>query len=167
MFSCKVNAVLGRFNVCKVLLPFFIIYYCSLLFTYNVIKIFTLKKHNLEVILGYFCQGYVTSVWCYSWFCDRALTLPSCRHSIVFYFQSFWKTCVELCFVCKQICGKLTLTKTQVLTDAVWNLIKNKINPLFPNVRIRRKAMQRLCFSTTWLCTASCLRSHLYHLGFA
>ncbi len=39
-------------------------------------------------------------------------------------------------------------------TDAVWNLIKNKVHPLFPNIGIIRKAMQRLCFFTTWYCTA-------------
>ncbi len=47
---------------------------------------------------------------------------------------------------------KMKGTKDQVLI--------NKVNSLFPNAAIRRKAMQRLCFSTTWHCTASCcLRS--------
>ncbi len=52
-----------------------------------------------------------------------------------------------------------------LLTDAVWIFIKNKVHPLFPNAGIRRKATQRLCFSTAWHCTASCwLQSHLYRL---
>ncbi len=37
-------------------------------------------------------------------------------------------------------------TKDQVLTDTVWNFLKNKVHPLFPNVGIKRKAMQRLFF---------------------
>ncbi len=52
---------------------------------------------------------------------------------------------------------KMKWTKDQVLTDAVCKFIKIKVNPLFPNVGIWRKAMQRLCFSTTWHCIVSFL----------
>ncbi len=38
-------------------------------------------------------------------------------------------------------------TIDQVLTVVIWNFIKNKVNPFFPNVKIRRKAMQRLLSS--------------------
>ncbi len=41
----------------------------------------------------------------------------------------------------------MKLTKDRFLTDAVWILIKNKVNSLVPNIGIRRKAMQRLFFS--------------------
>ncbi len=78
------------------------------------------------------------------------------QHSIVFQFQSFWKFCFELCLVCKRIRGKMKWTKDQVLTDVVWNFIKYKVHPLFPNVGIRRKAMQRQFFCTTWHCASSC-----------
>ncbi len=37
-------------------------------------------------------------------------------------------------------------TKDQVLTNAVCIFIKNKVNSLYPNVGIRRKATQRLFF---------------------
>ncbi len=69
-----------------------------------------------------------------------------CRHSIIFQFQSFWKSRAELHLVCKQICNKTKWTKDQVLTELVWILIQNKVYPLFPNIGIRRKAMQRLFF---------------------
>ncbi len=48
------------------------------------------------------------------------------------------------------IADKAIGLKDQFLTDAVWNIIKNKVHAHFPNVGIRRKAIQRLCFSTTW-----------------
>ncbi len=63
------------------------------------------------------------------------------------------------------IADKAIGLKDQFLTDAVWNIIKNKVHAHFPNVGIRRKAIQRLCFSTTWHWTASsCFQSHLYRL---
>ncbi len=71
------------------------------------------------------------------------------QHSIVFQFLSFWKTCVELCLVCKRIWGKMKQTKGRVLTDVVWIFTQNKVHPLFPNAGIRRKQCKD-CFSTTW-----------------
>ncbi len=62
---------------------------------------------------------------------------------IIIYLEiSFWKSRVDLCRVCKWICGKIKWTKDWVLlTDAVWIFIKNKVHPLFPNAGIRRKTV--------------------------
>ncbi len=65
---------------------------------------------------------------------------------VISFALSFWKSWVELYLISKRICCKMKWTKDGVLTDAVWVFIKNKVHPLFPNIEIRRKAMQRLFF---------------------
>ncbi len=40
------------------------------------------------------------------------------RYSIVFLFQSFCKSCIELCLVCKWTCGKMKRAKNRVLTSS-------------------------------------------------
>ncbi len=40
----------------------------------------------------------------------------------------------------------VTFVTWDVLTDAIWNFIKNKVHPHLSNVGTRRKAMQRLFF---------------------
>ncbi len=40
------------------------------------------------------------------------------RYSIVFLFQSFCKSCIELCLVCKWTCGKTKRAKNRVLTSS-------------------------------------------------
>ncbi len=44
---------------------------------------------------------------------------------------NFSENRIELCLVCKWICGKMKWTKDQVLIDAVWIFIQNKVDPLF------------------------------------
>ncbi len=73
------------------------------------------------------------------------------------FFKSLWIKASDKC--------KMKRTNDQVRTNAVWNCIKNKLHPLFPNFGIRRKATQTCFFLELGSAQLFfCLQRHLYHL---
>ncbi len=117
-------------------------------------KSVTKVKVNLEITTFFF---YLRFPYCpnFFWFGVVVGTASS------FFFFFFWKSRFELFLVCKQISSKIKWTKNRVLTDAVWIFVKNEVHSLFPNIGIRRKAMQRLFFHNLALHSVFVFGAHL------